>query len=109
VTEPSVISAPGSSVGRARTTLTWSRHDQPSPSSNISVWPWRRSRRSGRARKQVDLFGVIVLALVTAFGGGTIRDVVLGDHPGFLGRQPQYVYTATIGRRRDFLSSRAHP
>jgi len=28
--------------------------------------------------KQVDLFGVIVLALVTAVGGGTIRDVILG-------------------------------
>jgi uncharacterized membrane protein YeiH len=31
--------------------------------------------------KQVDLFGVLVLALVTAFGGGTIRDVVLGVSP----------------------------
>jgi uncharacterized membrane protein YeiH len=27
--------------------------------------------------KEVDLFGVIVLALATAFGGGTIRDVLL--------------------------------
>ena len=27
--------------------------------------------------KQVDLFGVIVLALVTALGGGTLRDVIL--------------------------------
>ena len=31
--------------------------------------------------KQVDLFGVLVLALVTAFGGGTLRDVLLGHHP----------------------------
>jgi len=30
--------------------------------------------------KRVDLFGVIVLALVTALGGGTIRDLVLGNH-----------------------------
>ena len=28
--------------------------------------------------KRVDLFGVLVLGLVTALGGGTIRDVVLG-------------------------------
>jgi uncharacterized membrane protein YeiH len=28
--------------------------------------------------KRVDLFGVIVLGLVTALGGGTVRDVVLG-------------------------------
>lgn len=28
--------------------------------------------------KRVDLFGVIVLGLVTALGGGTVRDVILG-------------------------------
>lgn len=33
--------------------------------------------------KQIDLFGVIVLALVTAFGGGTVRDVMLGSSPVF--------------------------
>lgn len=33
--------------------------------------------------KQVDLFGVIVLALVTAFGGGTVRDLALGSVPVF--------------------------
>jgi len=36
--------------------------------------------------KRVDLFGVLVLALVTAFGGGTVRDLLIGDlhraHPG---------------------------
>jgi uncharacterized membrane protein YeiH len=29
--------------------------------------------------KQVDLFGVITLALVTAFGGGTMRDLLLSQ------------------------------
>jgi uncharacterized membrane protein YeiH len=33
--------------------------------------------------KQVDLFGVLVLAIVTALGGGTVRDVLLGSHPIF--------------------------
>ena len=32
---------------------------------------------------QVELFGVLVLALVTAFGGGTVRDVLLGNLPVF--------------------------
>lgn len=32
--------------------------------------------------KSVDLFGVIVLGLVTAMGGGTIRDLLL-DAPVF--------------------------
>lgn len=29
----------------------------------------------------LDLFGVVVLGLITAFGGGLIRDVLLGDVP----------------------------
>lgn len=32
-------------------------------------------------RREMDLFGLIVLALVTAIGGGTIRDVMLGLRP----------------------------
>jgi len=35
--------------------------------------------------KKVDLFGVLVLGLVTALGGGTIRDVVLGNQVFWLG------------------------
>ena len=34
-------------------------------------------------RKHLDLLGVIVLGLVTAIGGGTIRDVLLDRHPLF--------------------------
>lgn len=34
-------------------------------------------------RKRLDLIGVFVLALVTAIGGGTIRDVLLDRHPIF--------------------------
>lgn len=32
-------------------------------------------------RARLDVFGVIVLALTTALGGGVIRDVLLGVHP----------------------------
>jgi uncharacterized membrane protein YeiH len=34
-------------------------------------------------RKRLDLLGVIVLGLVTAVGGGTIRDLLLDRHPIF--------------------------
>ena len=34
-------------------------------------------------RKHLDLFGVYVLAVVTATGGGTLRDVLLDRHPVF--------------------------
>ena len=32
-------------------------------------------------RKHMDLFGVMVLGLITAVGGGTLRDLLLGDIP----------------------------
>jgi uncharacterized membrane protein YeiH len=42
-------------------------------------------------RKRLDLIGVMVLALVTAVGGGTIRDVLLARHPIFWLADPAYV------------------
>lgn len=42
-------------------------------------------------RKQLDLLGVLVLALVTAVGGGTLRDVLIGRHPIFWLASPRYV------------------
>ena len=50
--------------------------------------------------KRIDLFGVIVLGLVTALGGGTLRDIVLGPDPSLGGsavfwiRDSNYVLTA---------------
>src|SRR5690606_11225353 len=32
-------------------------------------------------RRSMDVFGVAVIAFVTALGGGTIRDVILGHYP----------------------------
>ncbi|MBL9177920.1 MAG: trimeric intracellular cation channel family protein [Verrucomicrobiaceae bacterium] len=46
--------------------------------------------------KRMDLFGVLVLALVTAVGGGTIRDLCLGAQPVFWIAQPLHVWTALI-------------
>jgi uncharacterized membrane protein YeiH len=42
-------------------------------------------------RKRLDLLGVVVLGLVTAVGGGTIRDVLLDRHPIFWLANPRYV------------------
>ncbi len=33
------------------------------------------------ARKRFDLFGVLVLAFISALGGGTVRDLLLDRHP----------------------------
>ena len=46
-------------------------------------------------RKHLDLLGVIVLALVTAIGGGTIRDVLLGRHPIFWLANGSYILVIT--------------
>jgi len=35
------------------------------------------------ARRNMDLFGVLVIAAVTAVGGGTVRDLLLDRHPVF--------------------------
>lgn len=31
--------------------------------------------------KKLDIFGIFVIAFITAIGGGTIRDVIIGDTP----------------------------
>ena len=42
-------------------------------------------------RKRLDLLGVVVLALVTAVGGGTVRDLLLDRHPLFWLDDPTYL------------------
>lgn len=46
-------------------------------------------------RKKMDLFGAIVLACVTAVGGGTLRDLLLGSTPVFWVNDPTYLWLAT--------------
>ena len=46
--------------------------------------------------KGVDLFGVLVLALVTSFGGGTVRDILSGDLPVTWIREPSFLLNATV-------------
>lgn len=42
-------------------------------------------------RKRLDLLGVVVIAVVTAIGGGTLRDLLLDVHPTFWIRDPTYL------------------
>lgn len=42
-------------------------------------------------RHKMDLFGVMFIALVTAIGGGSIRDVLLGHYPLTWVKHPEYV------------------
>mgnify|MGYP002540310551 CR=1 FL=1 len=46
--------------------------------------------------KKMDLFGTIVLAVSTACGGGVIRDMVVGNIPPNMFRNPLYVSIAAV-------------
>ncbi len=47
-------------------------------------------------RKNMDIFGVLILGLTTAVGGGIIRDLILGYTPPATFRDPLYAVTALI-------------
>jgi uncharacterized membrane protein YeiH len=46
-------------------------------------------------RKHFDWLGVVVIAFVTAVGGGTLRDLLLDQHIFWI-RDPTYVYSVLI-------------
>jgi uncharacterized membrane protein YeiH len=47
-------------------------------------------------KKQLDLLGVIVLGVTTAVGGGMLRDIIIGNVPPALFKEPIYVLLAFI-------------
>ena len=63
-------------------------------------------------RKGLDLLGVAVIAVVTAIGGGTLRDVLLDRHPIFWIADPTYLWVilaatvVTLGYVRLWIASR---
>jgi uncharacterized membrane protein YeiH len=63
-------------------------------------------------RKSLDLLGVAVIAVVTAIGGGTLRDVLLDRHPIFWMADPAYLWVilaatvVTLGYVRLWIASR---
>ncbi len=53
-------------------------------------------------RRGLDIFGALVLGMVTAIGGGTIRDVII-DAPPFWLEDFNYVWAAALGALAAFL------
>lgn len=47
-------------------------------------------------RRNMDMFGVALIAFVTALGGGTVRDILLGNYPVTWTQHSAYIYL-TIG------------
>lgn len=48
------------------------------------------------ARKRMDVIGVFSVAFVTAFGGGTLRDVLLDRRPLFWVQHQEYVWLVLV-------------
>lgn len=57
----------------------------------IGVGVFAISGALAAGRKQLDLLGVVVVAVVTAIGGGTLRDVLLDHYPVFWIENPIYL------------------
>ncbi len=55
--------------------------------------------------KRMDLFGVVVVAMVSALGGGTLRDVILDVNPVFWVADPLYLYIAALAALLTFYAA----
>jgi uncharacterized membrane protein YeiH len=60
-------------------------------------------------RKALDLFGVLVIAALTAVGGGTIRDLLLDRHPIFWIADPTYLIVIGTAALLTLLYVRIRP
>lgn len=47
-------------------------------------------------RKRMDLFGVLIIANITALGGGTVRDLLLNHHPLTWIAHPYYLLFTSV-------------
>lgn len=57
-------------------------------------------------RKRMDIFGVIVLGLATAIGGGTLRDLLLDNGPVFWIADQTYLFVAVASAILTFVAVR---
>ena len=59
-------------------------------------------------RKSLDWLGVLIISVVTAVGGGTLRDMLLGNQPVFWIQDPTYLYVIIGATMLTLLYSRYH-
>src|SRR4051812_278903 len=64
--------------------------------SLLGVGVFAASGALAAGRKQFDWLGVVVIALVTAVGGGTIRDLLLDRHPIFWVSDPSQLVVILV-------------
>jgi uncharacterized membrane protein YeiH len=59
-------------------------------------------------RKKMDVFGVFVIAAVTAIGGGTLRDVMIDRYPIFWFRNTTYIAIIAVAVVVTMIYTRLH-
>ena len=59
--------------------------------------------------KQMDIFGIMVIALVTALGGGTLRDILIGNLPVFWISQPEIIIVCVVSSLFTYFTSDRFP
>jgi uncharacterized membrane protein YeiH len=75
----------------------------------IGVAVFAASGALAAGRKSLDLIGVLVLAIVTATGGGTLRDVLMNRHPIFWISSPWYIGVSALAALATWLWVRKFP
>jgi uncharacterized membrane protein YeiH len=60
-------------------------------------------------RRSLDPVGVVVLAIVTATGGGTLRDVLIDRHPVFWISDPSFIAVSIVAAAATWLWVRRFP
>jgi uncharacterized membrane protein YeiH len=75
----------------------------------IGVAVFAASGALAAVRRSLDPIGVLVLALVTATGGGTLRDVLMDRHPIFWISSPWYIGVSALAALVTWLWVRKYP
>lgn len=57
-------------------------------------------------RRELDLFGVVVIAIISGIGGGTVRDLLLGRLPVYWIHDPIYVVVGMVAGTLTFFLGR---
>lgn len=71
----------------------------------LGVFVFALSGATLAVEKRLDLFGVLVLAAVTALGGGLLRDVLLGATPPAALQDARYLLVAVVAGLVAFLAA----
>ena len=75
----------------------------------IGVAVFAASGALAAVRRSLDPVGVLVLAIVTATGGGTLRDVLMDRHPIFWISNPWYIGVSALAALLTWLWVRRFP